>query len=166
MPKSMQTEEMPNFDTYPGPESPATKTAAYVPGRQSAGAANHTPMANAAQQLGGAVGRAVSAARDIPQKIGGELRSRFQVISGRARQRGAHRLEQVKSAAVDRLDDVKNVAGHKANQLSARATEKIQLARNRAERIARERPVEVILGGLGAGVMLGAALRIWRSNRE
>jgi ElaB/YqjD/DUF883 family membrane-anchored ribosome-binding protein len=166
MSKSMRIEETPNFDTYPGSESPPTNTAAYVPAGQSAGAANDTRMTRAAEQIGGVVGRAVSAARDMPQKIGGELCSRFQVISGEARQRGGHGLEQVKSAAGERLDKVKNVAGHKVNQLSARATEKIQLARNRAERVARERPVEVILAGLGAGLLLGAALRIWRSNRE
>lgn len=166
MPKSTRTEETPNFDTYPGPESPATNPAAYVPAGRSAAPANDNRITHAAEQIGSAMGRAVSVARDMPQKIGGELRGRFQVISGQARQRGARSYEELKSAAGEGIDRVKDVAGPKVNQLGTRATEKMHLARNRAERIARDRPVEVILGAFGAAIVLGTALRIWRSNRD
>ena len=111
-----------------------------------------------AEQIGSTVGRAVAKVRQMPQRaeraaqeLTNEVRDRLEVIR---RQQGP--------SATTRL---REKAEQTADELKGRARENVQVARNRAQRLARENPIEVIVVTFGAAFILGIALRIWRSNR-
>lgn len=101
----------------------------------------------AAETIGSGVGRAVSAVRDLPDRLRlqqrlEEMKQRFTVIKGRAQE--------------DALDT--------AGELKDKASVKWADARTRASRLARQYPFAVVLGAAGAAFILGVALRIWRDH--
>ena len=112
----------------------------------------------AAEQIGSSVGRAVATVRQMPQRaeqvaqeLTNEMRDRLETI----------RSEQG-SSVTTRL---REKAEETADELKGRARENVQVARNRAQRLAREKPLEIIVMAFGAAFIVGIALRIWRSNR-
>lgn len=112
----------------------------------------------AAEQIGSALGRAVATVRDMPARadqVKSEMRDRFEVIRGRGREKGAGVASRVRETAE-----------RKANELKERARENVHVARNRAQRLVRERPLQVILAAFGAAFIMGAVLRIWRSSSD
>lgn len=140
----LRTEDFPEFDTYPGPESPET-------------AAGGSSLQSAAEQIGGTVGRAIRAARDLPERarqIRQSLRDRMTVIRGGA---GG-------PSVADKASELKDAAQQKIQEGKQRAAELARQARARAGRIAEERPLHVLLGIFVAGVVAGAALRLWRNH--
>ncbi len=112
----------------------------------------------AAEQIGGALGRAVNTALQMPHRaseIGSEVRERLEVIRARSRQQGASIVTRLREAA-----------GRQSAELKGRAWENLQITRNRANRIVRERPLEIIVAAFAAAFLVGAGLRLWRSSRD
>lgn len=145
MADALRTDDFPEFDTYPGPESRRELPA----GGQS--------LQSAAEQIGSTVGRAVRAARELPERAGQvrtSLRDRLTVIRGRGGASVAEKASELKDAAQQKLEDGKQ-----------RAAELTRQARARALRVADERPLHVVLGIFAAGLVAGVALRLWR-NRD
>jgi ElaB/YqjD/DUF883 family membrane-anchored ribosome-binding protein len=102
-----------------------------------------SPLRGTAQSVGTAFGKAVAKARGVPSRMA-ELRQRFTVIRGKAR-------EDTASAAQD---------------IRQNARQKLTSVRTRAQYYAHEHPLEFIVAAGGVGVVLGFALRIWRSSRR
>lgn len=113
----------------------------------------------AAAQVGTALGRAVNRVREMPRRaeqvaeeVSNELRERFEEVrSGEQPARVAAR--------------VREKAEQTAGELKTRARENVQVARNRAERLLRERPLEMIVAAFATAFIFGIGLRIWRSHR-
>lgn len=99
------------------------------------------PLNEAAERVGILVGVAVERARELPRRLS-ELKQRFIIIRGR-------KTEDVSVAAAQYRRD---------------AERKLRQARNRAEFLANEYPVQVIAGIAAAAFVLGFGLRIWRSK--
>jgi len=144
MAEPLRTEEIPSFDTYPGPES-----------REAA--AGGSTLHSAAEQIGGTVGRAVRAARGLPERVdqvATDLRDRMTVIRGGRSASAGDRASELKEVAQQKLEDGKQRAAQLARQLRARAA-----------RVADERPLYVLLAIFVGGVIAGVSLRLWR-NRD
>ncbi len=110
-------------------------------------------------------------ARDIAERA----RDKFQVVADDARER----MNQL----TDRASDIADQAGHRINELRDRLNERlpewkrqaqvrVEGARIRARNLAlqtdaraRRKPLETIAIAAGAGFVLGASMRIWRSSR-
>ncbi len=112
----------------------------------------------AAEQIGSSLGRAVTKVRQMPQRaeqvaqeLTNEVRDRLEVI----------RREQAPSVTAR----LREKAEQTADELKGRARENVQVARIRAQRLAREKPLQIIVVAFGAAFIVGVALRIWRSNR-
>ena len=140
----LRTDDFPEFDTYPGLESPETP----VSGRT---------LHSTAQQIGSTMGRAVRAARELPERVDQlrvDLRDRVVVMPGRGPSAVEEKASQLKEAAQRKLEAGKQ-----------RAAEMARMARTRARRIADEQPLHVLLGVFAAGLIAGVMLRLWR-NRD
>ena len=98
-------------------------------------------LQDAAESVGNAVGAAVHRVRNLPQRLQ-EMKARFVVIRGRAREE----------------------AGEKAREMKDKAGETATYARARANRVARENPLGVVAAVAGFGFLVGVALRIWRDH--
>lgn len=96
-----------------------------------------------AETVGSAVGRAVSKARDLPRRLA-EMKQRFTVVRGRAREEAATTAEEVRE----------------------NARQKFQQAQTRVQHYAHEYPVHFILGVGAAAFVFGLFLRLWRSDRH
>ncbi|MGC2321045.1 MAG: hypothetical protein WA463_00310 [Terriglobales bacterium] len=90
-----------------------------------------------AAQVGNTLGQAVNRVREAPRRV----------------QQAA---EQIRSEIRDGLEVIRD---------RARPEERAHIARNRAERLARQNPVGIIAAAFAAAFAFGIALRIWRPNR-
>jgi len=140
-------------DREPAGEPSAPRTVKLYPEREllQVGSRDRPPqsarLSNAAESVGSALGNAVGLARRFPEDLPKhlqEMKKRFTVIAGRAKDR-AH----------DAVEDVQETA-----------TVRVHWARNRAERMAEEQPLRVIAGAAILGLLLGIALQIWRNGGE
>ena len=109
-----------------------------------------------AAQVGGALGQAINSVRKAPRRaqqaaeqIRSEIRDGLEVIRERAQ---PERLREEAERTVD--------------ELQSRARERANLVRNRAERLARDNPLGIVMAAFAAAFVFGMALRIWRSNRD
>ena len=96
-----------------------------------------------AEKVGNAVGSAVDTVRHLPDRLQ-EMKERFTVIRGRA-----------KDEAISKAEELKDEAKLKAVE-----------ARNRAQRLAHDYPLHTILGAAGIGFIIGVGLRIWRNYAD
>ena len=138
----LRTEDVPRFDTYPGPESPEPPVEAL--------------LQSAAEQIGSTVGRAVRAARELPDRAGQvrqDLRDRLAVIRAGGGPPVADKASELKDAAQQRWEEGKQRAAELARQ-----------ARAQASRIINQRPLHVLLGIFAAGLIAGITLRLWRNH--
>jgi hypothetical protein len=148
--RSLSTEPRSGFEmSSPTPERelPATATAR----------AENPRWNEAAENIGRTAGRAVAKIRQFPRQIDDvreDARQKLREIRTQSQPPGEGKFSQLKQQAGQRLDVLKN-----------RAHERVLLARNRAQRMTRERPIAIIAGAFAACFVLGVALRIWRSNR-
>lgn len=115
-----------------------------------AGAPRNTRLHEAAETIGAAVGSAVETVKELPRRLQRELprrvqdmKDRFTVIRGRT-------TEDASAAAAE---------------WKQTAQQKVSQARNRAQYVAEEYPIHVIVGAAVTAFIIGFALRIWRSNR-
>jgi ElaB/YqjD/DUF883 family membrane-anchored ribosome-binding protein len=98
---------------------------------------------DAAESVGTAVGKAVVRVRELPRRVA-EMKERFTVIRGRAREDAASTTEDLRQNARDKVRD----------------------ARTRAEYLAHEYPLQFIAGAGAAAFVFGFAMRVWRSSRR
>ena len=140
--------DIPTYDTYPAPapdeqligRSTLDQAAAYA--RPENGRLNAT-----AERIGSAVGSAV-----------GTMRRGLHVVPRRVDEA----RERLGEAGGDLRDDIRAAAG----ELKENAQHRLFEARLRARRYANEKPLHVVGAAAFAGLALGAALRIWRRNRD
>lgn len=206
--QSRRSDDFPDFDTFPGPESPHTPQSGrdYVPTtlRQGIGAEGPVPgppptgsqvpgtvnrpaqpmlpatasvenarLNSAAQQIGGAIGRSVATARNLPNRAreaGAGVRQRLQVIrdagGGAPKRRLADRASEFKDRARDRALEIRDNARQRLEHAQERASEAAARVRERVSRVPEERPLETLLAVFAASFLAGTALRIWRSSRD
>lgn len=119
-------------------------------------------------QLGSAAGKAVVAIRRTREKV----RDMTAQKSAKVTDIASARIED----ATARLQDVRDQAGARAEQLGRTAREQLfelrrqtrnglYRARLRAREVQKHYPVHVVIGAGVTGLVIGALLRIWRSNR-
>ena len=126
----------------PVPISPERELPGAGPEREVALPSREAEKLNqAAERVGEAVGKSVGSVRELPRRLA-ELKERLIVIRGRA-------TEDASLAAME----------WKQN-----ARQRVRLARNRAELLADDYPVQVIVGAAALSFLVGFGLRIWRSN--
>ncbi|MGI9103147.1 MAG: hypothetical protein ACR2IF_11970 [Terriglobales bacterium] len=141
MARSAFPERDPRFLDYPEPGSPYDlRDPDY--GRVEVERGRST-VSEAAEKIGTIMGAAVDQVRRLPDRLE-EMKHRFTVISGRAR------------------EDAKA----KASDLTEEARLKAWEARTRAERLAHDYPVQVIAGAAAAGLVVGILLRLWRDHAD
>jgi ElaB/YqjD/DUF883 family membrane-anchored ribosome-binding protein len=99
---------------------------------------------SAAENIGSAVGTAVENARTRLQ----EMKQRFTLIRGRAQ------------------EDISTKASEVAEDLKDQAQRRVTQARSRAELLAQQEPLRVIMMAGVVGVVLGITLRIWRDHGD
>lgn len=104
---------------------------------------NSGALHDTAESVGAAMGKAVGKVRELPRRMA-EMRERFTVIRGRAREDAASRAVEMKETAKLRVSQ----------------------AQTRAEYYAHEYPIQFILGVGATAFVLGFILRIWRSSRR
>lgn len=102
-------------------------------------------------------------------------RDKFQSVAGDAREKLndlADRASNIASEAGERLNSLRNELNHRLPEWKREARHRAEEARLVARRTAtqvdqkaREYPLETIAAAAGAGFLLGATMRIWRSNR-
>ena len=170
----IRTDDFPTYDTYPGPESPRTARPGldFVPttreqGPDAEGAGRDSRLHEAAEQIGSTLGRAVRAVQQLPETMEQarsdirdrveqartDVRDRLTVIRGGGGAEVSGKVEEVKQAAQDKL-----------RSACDRAAAMTRNARVRAQQVADEQPLMVLLGVFIGAFALGAALRIWRSH--
>jgi ElaB/YqjD/DUF883 family membrane-anchored ribosome-binding protein len=98
---------------------------------------------SAAENLGNTVASAVGRVKELPERMQ-ELKQRFTVIRGRAREDLAIRAEELKE----------------------QAQRGVTRARTRAQSMARQQPFRFILGAAACGFVLGIMLRAWRDHAD
>src|SRR2546423_120840 len=76
---------------------------------------------------------------------------------------GAQELGEV---AASRVDELRQAAVDKANELGSQVRTGYYRARLRANAVVRDYPLHVVLAVGAAGFLLGLGLRIWRASRE
>ena len=169
----IRTDEFPTYDTYPGPESARTARPGldFVPttreqGTDAQGAGRDSRLQEAAEQIGSTIGRAVRSLQQLPETMEqarNEIRDRVE----QARVDARDRLTVIRGGDGDasgKVAEVKQAAQDKLRAARDRAMAMTRNARARAQQVADEQPLMVVLGVFIGAVALGAALRIWRSH--
>lgn len=179
-----RSSDVPSYDTYPaevpGPENserPASDNLALPP----------SALEERARQVGTAMGKVVVMLRrsqrqlkDIGAEKADEANARINVLADTARtkaQEAASRIGEMADAArarsqelmeeaAARAQESKQAALNRASELRERAKINYYRARLRANQIARDYPVQVVLAAGAVGMLVGIGLRIWRANRE
>ena len=128
-----------------------------------------------AEQIGSALGKAVSGMRSIPDRV----RRGIHLVKGQAREHAgsatdaasdlaqsmSERISSLREEAAQTATQWREKAGVRAGQLNQLTEEKIAAARSRAERAARENPIPFVVAFAAASFFIGFGLRIWRSHR-
>jgi hypothetical protein len=137
-----RTDDIPAYDTYPAPEGTAAAANLEPPG----GGAGYNPrrrsMAHASTQVADTIDRARNLARELPQRMEA-VREQFEMVRGRVGRESARQLDRARIYADRAWHD----------------------ARLRADRMRRERPLQLLAGAAIAAFVVGALLRIGRSRR-
>ena len=170
-----QSSDIPDFDTYP-----ATPGASGQLLPETASEAHFgSTLEDRAYRLGEVAGRAIVRIRDLRRLIQVRARNmnagasqKLSDVTDSARSK----LSDVADTAQSRLEDLKDKASAQAEDWKLTARERLGEARRqvrhnvyrariRVRELERDHPVEMALGAGAAGVVIGAALRIWRASR-
>lgn len=108
-----------------------------------AGPEARSSLQEAAESIGNAVGKAVETVQRFPERLQ-IMKARFTVIRGRAQ----------RDVAV------------KTGELKQEAAQKVSEARNRADHLVHQYPLQTIAAMAGVGLLLGIMLRIWRDHAD
>jgi hypothetical protein len=147
-----QSSDVPNFDTYPSNQPE---------GLLENGTPGNPALVYRAQQIGTALGTAVSSVRKARERLR-ELRSetteaavtRLSELAGTAKTKA----QEWGQAAATRATEVGEAVAEKAGQLG-------EHARLRANQISRDYPLHVVVAAGAVGILVGIGMRVWRANR-
>jgi ElaB/YqjD/DUF883 family membrane-anchored ribosome-binding protein len=174
-----RSSDVPNFDTYPATPPEGTHL---LPVEQ-----NKTALEHRAEQVGTAMGKVVvmlrrsqGRLRDATADTRGSTAARLNDLADTAKataQDAAARISDLADTAraraqewtetaASRAEELRQVAAEKASDLRAQARTGYYRARLRANQVARDYPIHVILAAGACGFLLGVGLRIWRASRE
>lgn len=117
---------------------------------------SETPLQNAGEAVGNAIGVAVNQAKDIPNRLqdGVEhLKRRFRVITGG----GAAGLSQ-------RASELAGETGNRASEAADEFRHQVRHWESRARHHARHNPFQFVTAAAAAGFVVGFLLRLWRDE--
>lgn len=149
MPNRAGRTEVPNFDTYPAP-SPGPEGVPPERQLETELPASNERLNRTAENVGTAVGTAVNAVRDLPDRLQ-DMKQRLKIVRG--------------AGEPSKADEIKVKAKEKADELKETAGRKIDEARSRATHLANQYPIQVILAAGAIAFAVGLILRLWRSDR-
>ncbi len=167
--------DVPDFDTYPATPGSAERL---LP--ETASEANFgSTLEDRAYGLGEVAGRAIVRIRDLRRLLQRRVRDlnedasqKLSDVTDSARSKlsdvadtAQSRLEELKDKASIRAEDWKLTARERFGEARRQVRRNVYRARIRVRELEREHPVEMALGAGAAGVLVGAALRIWRASR-
>ena len=119
--------------------------------------------------------RARESSTDTARDLAVKARDKFQVVAGDAKEKMnglADRASDIASQAGQRLKDLRSDLNQRLPEWKREARLRADDARRvvrrsaaQADQKARQYPLETIAAAAGAGFLLGATMRIWRSNR-
>ena len=166
-----QSSDVPNFDTYPATagSTPATPGATERLLPETASEAHFgSILEERAYRLGEVAGRAMVQIRELRRRIGARAREMNSDASQKlsdVTETAQSKLEDLKGQAQSRAEDWKQVARERIGFARRQVRHNVSRARVRMGELKQDRPVEVALAAGAAGVVVGAALRIWRASR-
>src|SRR5919201_2043650 len=137
-------------------------------------------LTETAEAIGSALGNSACSVRemkDLFTVVRGHGSERISSKMAELRKAADAKIQQATSRAGEIIDNAKRQTTAKVEQGKSRATqlmdnaketasERLTQARSRAVRFADERPLTILAGVAGVFFLLGAGLRIWRSNRD
>ena len=118
-------------------------------------------MQEMAERIGGALGTAVRHARGVPGRVRGGL----ELVRGRVAERASQATSQVSEASSQYKEQLKDRASEKFADWNDAARRGASQARQQAERIRAEYPLQVMIGLAAAFFVIGFGIRLWRSTR-
>jgi hypothetical protein len=152
-----------SFDTHPSGHQSTDDPNRLLPEQ-----AEPSPLENYGAHLGSAAGTAVVGLRRAKQKVR-EMTSQKAAtvtdIAGARLRDATVRLEDVRDQASVRAEELGRSARERALELRRQVRNGVYRARLRAREMENQYPLQVVIGTGIAGLLLGAALRIWRSSR-
>jgi ElaB/YqjD/DUF883 family membrane-anchored ribosome-binding protein len=162
-----------NFDTYPA-EPPQSGNRL----RRE----NETALEERARQVGGAMGKAVATVRKAQDKVrniaggsdgGASLTETAKDKAKVAVARISDLADSAKSkaqewseTAVSQADQLRQTTQEKTAELRSQIRSRYFRARIRANQVARDYPLHMVLAAGILGFAIGVGLRIWRANHE
>jgi ElaB/YqjD/DUF883 family membrane-anchored ribosome-binding protein len=144
-----RTPDTPDFNTYPSTPPNSSNSGSLLEQR--------------ARQIGSVVGKAVVVARQAQDKlkdVTGDVGKSVNDLAATAKAKASELSEEVAARAAD----VQSVAREKTTELLEEIGYGMYRARYRMNRLFRRHPVEVVLAAGVIGLVIGAALRLGRSN--
>ncbi|MGE5113517.1 MAG: hypothetical protein ACM3JB_21855 [Acidobacteriaceae bacterium] len=117
-----------------------------------------SPIVNAAETVGNALGSAV-------ENVRSKVHSGLELVKDRSAGTGEE-LEHLKETVRHRTEDFKDESRRRLADWRRTAQRRIEHLRRNAARVSRERPAELILAIGGVAMLAGFILRLWRSNHE
>ncbi len=120
-------------------------------------------------------GSTLDNASDKAREIAERTRENFKVVADQVREKMndlTDRASEMADQAGQRFNEMKETLNQRIPEWKERARVKATEARraarkaaDQADRTARTYPIHTALAAAGAGFVLGAAMRVWRSNR-
>lgn len=174
MPESLRrSSDVPDFDTYPA-EPPRQEKHIRRDGESA--------LEQRARQVGTALGKAVATVRrtqealkDVVAETTEVAASEVDALKNKAHQTSARvsgltdtvkaKAEDWTAAAVSRAEELRLAAEEKTSALGSRIKAEYYRTRIRANQLVRDHPLHVVLAAGALGFLLGAGMRIWRTNR-
>jgi ElaB/YqjD/DUF883 family membrane-anchored ribosome-binding protein len=162
-------------NTHPLPElsntrpiSSATATLPQPPAVGERDDVPQSPLHRSARAVGTALGQAANAARNASQRAsesGEQLSESARETTESLKNRAADQVSQAREGVVVAINKAKREAEINYRQLREQATEASRRGYEKIQQIGRERPIQLIATCAGAGFVIGAVLRVWRSGR-
>lgn len=164
------TSDIPDFDSYPA-SPPVERIDRVLEPRHG-----HSALEQRAAELGAAAGKVVymvkrarAGARNLPDhpaldRLGG-LAEEAKARAEHLRVVAAERARQLVQTAREKSSEFAEHARAGGRKLRLQAKSNYHYTRRRAGEVAHDYPVHVAVAAGAAGFLLGAGLRIWRSNR-
>lgn len=172
--KLHRSSDVANFDTYPA--DPPQSGNLYEE-------ESETALQERARQVGSAVGKAVATVRKAQDKVrsiasdSGESAANLKDTAKDKARMAVNRINDFADSARSKAQEWRETAASQADQLRQAAKEKsaelgsqirsgYYRARIRANQVAREYPLHVVLAAGIVGFAIGIGLRLWRANHE
>ncbi len=121
-----------------------------------------------AAQVGALAGQTVALLRDVRKRLqapGQPRDDRLSELGAAARAKTLTRIDEIRRQAGEHAEKWRQAALEKTAELRRQARSRYDETRARAQEVARDYPLHVVLAAGAAGFLLGAMLRTWRANR-